>query len=261
MGKLNSLLVTALFSITINAQLPKTIRIEVQSIGASVLTPNNAGSFDSGLERVWTIDGISYGGRSIAQNVNNLAQFKLESDKGVVYNTIAFPGKITNISMNTTSGSYFLYVGNTTRLINSTGAYDVVPAGTTLINTTAASSSPSWGATNFGSIDYTYFCIKKSSNGVGNINYIDVTYLDPSLAVNDITSDKKTTLVKNTVVSNEIIFGTAAKVSIYNTAGQLVKTADVSENTRMNVSDFLTGTYIVTALIDEKTVSQKIIKK
>ncbi|MGV4414218.1 T9SS type A sorting domain-containing protein [Chryseobacterium sp. T1] len=81
-----------------------------------------------------------------------------------------------------------------------------------------------------------------------------------SLAVDNLNVAKGT-LVKNTVVSNEIIFGQAAKVSIISMNGQVVKTADVLENGSLNVSQLAKGIYIVTATVNGKTISQKIVKK
>lgn len=88
----------------------------------------------------------------------------------------------------------------------------------------------------------------------------DVKLSAKTLAVGDINASK-TNLVKNTIVSNEIIFGLAAKVSVINMNGQVVKTADVLENGALNVSDLAKGTYVVTASINGKSTSQKIIKK
>lgn len=83
---------------------------------------------------------------------------------------------------------------------------------------------------------------------------------DATLAVGDLNATK-VNLVKNTIVSNEIIFDQSAKVSITNMNGQIVKTVDVKDNDRLNISEFVKGTYIVTATINGKSVSQKIIKK
>ena len=81
-----------------------------------------------------------------------------------------------------------------------------------------------------------------------------------TMAVVDATK-AKANLVKNTIVSNELIFGAAAKVSVYNTAGQVVKTAEVSDNSRLDVSALPKGTYVVTGLVNGQAVSQKVIKK
>ncbi|MDR2204793.1 MAG: T9SS type A sorting domain-containing protein [Flavobacteriaceae bacterium] len=70
----------------------------------------------------------------------------------------------------------------------------------------------------------------------------------------------KIVLVKNTLVKNEIVFGANASVKIYNTAGQLVKTARVSENESLNVSSLRTGIYVVEGNVNGQMVSQKIIK-
>lgn len=89
----------------------------------------------------------------------------------------------------------------------------------------------------------------------------DVKVYDATtMAVVDATK-AKANLVKNTIVSNELIFGAAAKVSVYNTAGQVVKTAEVAENSRLDVSALPKGTYVVTGLVNGQAVSQKVIKK
>lgn len=81
-----------------------------------------------------------------------------------------------------------------------------------------------------------------------------------TMAVVDATK-AKANLVKNTIFSNELIFGAAAKVSVYNTAGQVVKTAEVAENSKLDVSALPKGTYVVTGLVNGQAVSQKVIKK
>ncbi|WP_300675627.1 T9SS type A sorting domain-containing protein [Soonwooa sp.] len=90
-------------------------------------------------------------------------------------------------------------------------------------------------------------------------NVVTLT-VDKTLAVSN-TNTVKVNLVKNTVITNEIIFSQSTKVSIVNMTGQIVKTADVKDNTRLDVSNLSKGTYIVTATVNGKAVSQKIIKK
>lgn len=80
-----------------------------------------------------------------------------------------------------------------------------------------------------------------------------------SLSTADVKNSKNL-FVKNTVVKNEITFGTKAQVKIYSVNGQLVKTVDVTENKSLNVADLQNGIYIVTGLVEGKNVSQKIIK-
>ncbi|WP_312766463.1 T9SS type A sorting domain-containing protein [Epilithonimonas sp.] len=88
----------------------------------------------------------------------------------------------------------------------------------------------------------------------------DVKFNAPTMVVVD-AAKGKVNLVKNTIVSNELIFGASAKVSVYNTAGQVVKTAEVSENSRLDVSALPKGAYVVTGLVNGQVVSQKVIKK
>lgn len=81
-----------------------------------------------------------------------------------------------------------------------------------------------------------------------------------SLAVGD-ASATKASLVKNTVVANNIIFNAKTDVQIVNMNGQVVKTASVNENTSLDVSSLPKGTYVVTGVVNGKSSSQKIIKK
>lgn len=108
------------------------------------------------------------------------------------------------------------------------------------------------------------------------IRFVDenITGNDDGLAIDDFSltpqnsgslstvdvKNSKNLFVKNTVVKNEITFGTKAQVKIYSVNGQLVKTVDVTENKSLNVADLQNGIYIVTGLVEGKNVSQKIIK-
>ena len=83
----------------------------------------------------------------------------------------------------------------------------------------------------------------KTTMGVGNVNATKVN------------------LVKNTVVGNTILFVAKADVQILNMNGQVVKTASVNENSSLEVSTLAKGMYVVTATVNGKAVSQKIIKK
>lgn len=83
------------------------------------------------------------------------------------------------------------------------------------------------------------------------------------LSVND-TSKTKNIFLKNTMVDNTLSFQTKgnATVRVYNTNGQLVKTANVSaQNANVNVANLPKGNYVVTAELNGETVSQKILKK
>lgn len=92
------------------------------------------------------------------------------------------------------------------------------------------------------------------------IDNVAVTTVPIVLGVNDLTTIQNN-FVKNTFVENEINFGSKSDVKIYKMNGQIVKSAKVSENKNMNVSDLASGIYIVTGIINGKAVSTKIMKK
>lgn len=66
--------------------------------------------------------------------------------------------------------------------------------------------------------------------------------------------------IKNTVIGESISFAKNADIQIVNTAGQVVKTAKVTEGSTLNVSALAKGTYIVTGTVNGERVSQKVIK-
>ncbi|MBP6577338.1 MAG: T9SS type A sorting domain-containing protein [Chryseobacterium sp.] len=90
------------------------------------------------------------------------------------------------------------------------------------------------------------------------IQEVSVTYTE-GLSVADF-SKVKASLVKNTVVGEAIAFANAADIQIINTAGQVVKTAKVTEGSTLNVSSLAKGVYIVTGTVNGEKVSQKVIK-
>ncbi|WP_238555465.1 T9SS type A sorting domain-containing protein [Chryseobacterium sp. P1-3] len=108
------------------------------------------------------------------------------------------------------------------------------------------------------------------------IRFVDVNIsgTDDGLAIDDFsltpqsgsslaTIDNKVshaTFVKNTIVGDEIYFGTHSDVKIFNMYGQVVKTASVKQNGSINVADLAKGNYIVTGTINNAPVSQKILK-
>ncbi|BEV04386.1 lamin tail domain-containing protein [Chryseobacterium gambrini] len=83
-----------------------------------------------------------------------------------------------------------------------------------------------------------------------------------TLAVTDLSAVKGGNFVKNTFVKNdEITFGADAKdIKVYNMLGQIVKTASVKENESVSVAELQKGNYIVTGTVNNKPVSQKILK-
>ncbi|SDM36251.1 lamin tail domain-containing protein [Chryseobacterium taihuense] len=107
------------------------------------------------------------------------------------------------------------------------------------------------------------------TNGDTNNNNVDFTITLPTpqasgtLAVNDLqNSMHKYKFVQNTFVKNdEIVFGTEVKdIKVYTLSGQLVKTSSVRNNLSLNVAELQKGNYIVTGMVNNQPVSQKIIK-
>ena len=102
--------------------------------------------------------------------------------------------------------------------------------------------------------------------GTGNVsidNLVVTTYPSNTLSVGDITKTKNI-FVKNTMVDNTLSFQTKgnATVRVYNTNGQLVKSATISaQNANVNVANLPKGNYVVTAELNGETVSQKIVKQ
>lgn len=106
------------------------------------------------------------------------------------------------------------------------------------------------------------------TNGDTNNNNVDFTVTLPTpqysgtLAVSDVQKIHKYDFVQNSLVkNNEIVFGSDRKdVKIYTLSGQLVKTASVKANGTVNVAELAEGNYIVTGTVNNKVVSQKILK-
>lgn len=195
------------------------------------------------------------------QNIYVMTASKNMNTTGINYITLKMKGVAGGISFNAGDGTptgskYFNVPAGTTSNVTLTGtganAYTGSINAADWITVTLDLTGVNWGATPTFSIK-----LQKSST---NALFVDDIKGSATLAVGDVKATKAN-LVKNTVVSNEIIFGETAKVSVLNMAGQIVKTADASENSRLNVSDLSKGTYVVTAVVNGKSVSQKIIKK
>jgi len=107
------------------------------------------------------------------------------------------------------------------------------------------------------------------TNGDTNNNNVDFTISLPTpqssgtLAVNNVSNNSvKSQFIKNSFVKNEeITFGSDVKeVKIYSLSGQLVKTASVKGGTTLNIAELQKGNYIVTGMVNNQPVSQKILK-
>lgn len=260
MTKFYSLLAAVALTANVFAQT-KTITIDVTSIGGTAVLAT--GNYNNGAERVWSSNSIGFGGKAITANANATpgagdaaaTNIQTQANNGIIYNTSALPGKLVSVTINSTGTARESSLsGGAARLVNATAANYTVTGGTAV----GAASTTGWSTELVGT-DYRFFAIKRGASA-GYITSIVIVYEDPTMAVVDATKGKAN-LVKNTIVSNELIFGAAAKVSVYNTAGQLVKSAEVAENSKLDVSALPKGTYVVTGLVNGQAVSQKVIKK
>ncbi len=98
------------------------------------------------------------------------------------------------------------------------------------------------------------------SYGNGSSWVDDVFLVEGNLSTVDFSSQKRS-LVKNTQVTDQLVFAKNAEIQIFNANGQVVKSAKVSEGTSLNVSSLAPGMYVVKGEVDGQLVNQKIIKK
>ena len=178
----------------------------------------------------------------------------------VLLNFDGSPGVGVGIGLSLTSGKVAL-ASNATQVTSptSTNVLDFVGYGSAN-QFEGAGSAPS--PTILNSISRTI--------GDTNNNNVDFTATLPTpqstsgtLAVNDINNlSKKAGFIKNSLVKNdEIIFDAEVKnLKVYTLSGQLVKTASVKDGASLNVAELQKGNYIVTGLVNNQSVSQKILK-
>lgn len=188
------------------------------------------------------------------QNIYVMTASQNMNTSGVKYISVKFKGVSGGISFN--AGDKFFNVpagtsSNITLQSSATNSYTGSINAADWITVTLDVSDVSWTANSFS------IKLQKSST---NALFVDDIKGSATLAVGNVNATKAN-LVKNTVVTNEIIFGETSKVSVINMNGQVVKTADATENSRLNVSELPKGMYLVSGTVNGKAVSQKIIKK
>ena len=98
--------------------------------------------------------------------------------------------------------------------------------------------------------------------GGGNSSFDDFSVVKKSeLGVGEVVKSKYA-LVSNTIVSDVISIAADSKnLQIVNANGQVVKSASVQKDSKLNVSSLPKGVYIVTGEVNGQLVSQKIVKK
>ena len=101
--------------------------------------------------------------------------------------------------------------------------------------------------------------IDTNNNAADFINGTPTPKNSTQLAVSDV-SGVKINLVKNSNFTNTLVFGAKANVQIISANGQVVKSASVTDNARLDVSSLPKGMYIISAEVNGQKVSQKVMK-
>jgi len=243
--------------------------IELKNIGSSPASLNGAtiqyGSVSGEFTQYHTLPNIT-----IPAGQTYLIQEG--SDGGGIINLIN-PNLIVNVVLNFNGSSPLLGVGiglaltsgkvalasNATKVTGPTASNVIDFVGYGLANQyegTGAAPSPS-----------ILNSITRVS-GDSNNNNVDFTVSLPTpqagsvtLAVEDQHKDYKYNFVKNSLVRNKkIIFATDVKdMKIFSSSGQLIKTSSVKANDILLVAELKKGIYIITGIVNDKQVSQKIL--
>lgn len=245
--------------------------VELINLGSTTATLNGAslqygsatGNFNSyiTLPNITLNPGQKYLIEMVASPVNTTGAALPTADFQATSNTSYSNGTTYNggFSMSAANGKVALVNGNA-QVTSATGAniIDFVGYGNAnLFEGTGA--APALDATT-----------SATRNGADtNNNAADFSKVTPTpqnstsgtLAVSDLAKSQGNFIRNSFVKNNEITFGTEAKdVKVYTLSGQLVKTASVKENESLSVAELAKGNYIVTGMVNNKPVSQKILK-
>ncbi|MBD8083992.1 T9SS type A sorting domain-containing protein [Chryseobacterium caseinilyticum] len=164
-------------------------------------------------------------------------------------------GSFNNIGSVITWGSATNAGGNEQPAIDlsTVTALQNVPAGTTVTFRILG-----FGASGSGG---TWYVVNANAATTSKTLTVKGSVQTSTLAVSDF---KKVTsnFVKNTLVkNNEIVFGSDVKdIKVYTLSGAIVKTGEVKNGSTLNVAELAKGNYIVTGIVNNEPVSQKILK-
>ena len=249
MKKFYSLVAAVVFAATVNAQTFSVTEVAAEQFGTSTVSniTETVYPIDANLDYSFAANGASNTAFYPADGIR-MYSIRATGEGNIMTITPKNGAKITELVVNAFSAAY------TPAVTYSIDGGAFVPAtwsGTTLTITgiEAATSLAIKNAHTGG-----------SSNTQLRIPTFTVKYDLVTMAVGDVNATKAN-LVKNTVVSNNILFAAKADVQIVSMNGQVVKSASVNENTSLDVTSLAKGTYIVTGMVNGKAVSQKIIKK
>lgn len=148
-----------------------------------------------------------------------------------------------------------------------TASANITWTGTTFQPTTYSTDNPSWvyvsaTSTTPAGTELLRFDFRNYGTGTGGgtVYYDDVVLVQGTLAAGEVTPSKHR-LIKNSIVTSDLVFATNSSVKIFDVTGKLIKTADVQDNTKLNLSNLPKGTYIVKGLANGESTMQKFIKQ
>ena len=252
MKKIYSLLAAVALTATVNAQTTVVSTITGINGSGTVATTNEPA--DSNL---------AFKAQVGASTANAPAYFSVSGNTPghLRMYSLRASGEGNTFTITPASGYVITSVSFTVLTDKPTVTYSVASGDTQTATLSGATYTLANSAETAGALTFKNAHTGGSSNLQLRIPAITVTYKTAAtMAVVD-AAKVKVNLVKNTIVSNELIFAASSNVTVYNTAGQVVKAAEVTDNSRLDVSALPNGTYVVTGLVNGQTISQKIIKK
>ncbi|MCL2596538.1 MAG: chitobiase/beta-hexosaminidase C-terminal domain-containing protein [Paludibacter sp.] len=249
------------------------------TITMATIDPTNAlatNAYNSGAERTWTQNSVSFGGKAICPNAANSpvnptparTYIQAQANNGVIYNTTPLPGKIVSITLNQggTAQSSSCY-GGTERLVNTTAANYDVTNGTGV----GTANSAGWTSTDFTDTDYNFFAIKRST-GTSYFESIVIEYETPSVSQVELPVISPSGGTFNAPVTVSITCATSGATIYYTTDGsnptatslEYTTSFEVSTTTTVKAIAMMAGmtnsaiasqTYNIVAAGEEKTYS------
>lgn len=252
MRKIYSLFAVAFAAMTMNAQVLNATFSDITGTGG------NSGGWSGTSVATTAVTSYTTGGVWTLSNAyagDSCLKMGTGSKLGEL-TTPALSGLLSGATLTFRAGAWDNNNEKTTLKISISGAGTLSATSVTLVK--GAFTTYTISVTDGNDTTKITFSGEQASNSRFFID--DIKIDNVTAAVADFNS-LKSSLVKSTVVGNEISFKAKSDVKVYNLEGRLVKSGMVSENKGLNVSDSTAGTYIVTGSVNNKAVSEKVIKK
>lgn len=247
MKKLYSLFAAVVMAVAVNAQGTEDFEALNNTTGSSYTTVN----FDGADNTAWALAAVRVINTSADYNITNRSVI-LRGDSSGGTATITFPNGVGTLTYQYRKA----FTGGTARKMQ-------VKVDGVVVNTTsefgAGSGAQNTVYTHTIEINKSDYVVVEVAALGAQVTVDNFSWTMPTLAVADLNKSKKS-LIKNTSVQNEVVFAAKSDIKIFNSNGQVVKSAAVNENTSLNVSELPKGMYVVYGNIDGEVVSQKFMK-